>query len=287
MTIKKSKPSFFEVNKLMIGGHRGAAGVAPENTLVSFQRAFGDGADFVEIDLRESLEGELVIFHDEDLERTTNGKGEVRCWALKDLKTLDAGYHFTLDGGVTYPYRGQKIEISTMEEFFATFPGVKATVDIKQAGPSFIHKLVTTIKHSGREDLVLLGAEQDTVMQDIRRQIHEQAAKIATGFSYGEVYAFMHWIWKGQPGNFDPQGHALQIPCVYRDLKLITEQTLKVARELGVEMHAWTVNDIEEMGRLIRMGVGGILTDYPARLRDLQGQMQQVERRGTFRVLQV
>jgi len=271
----------------MIGGHRGAAGVVPENTLESFQRAFADGADFVEMDLRESLEGELVIFHDEGLERTTNGKGEVRRCALKDLKILDAGYYFTLDGGDTYPYRGQKIEIPTLEEFLATFPRAKVTVDIKQAGPSSIHKLVATIKRFGREELVLLGAVQDAVMQEIRWQIHEQDTTIATGLSYGEVDAFMHWVWKGQPGYFDPQGHALQIPCVYRDLKLITEQTLKVASDLGVEVHAWTINDTEEMDRLIRMGVGGIVTDHPARLRDLHGQMQKVNKRGTFRTLQV
>ena len=106
------KLSFFDEKKLMIGGHRGSAGVAPENTLVSFQRAFDDGADFVEMDLREGLEGEVLIIHDEDLERTTDGQGTVREWAFKHLKSLDAGHRFTLDGGISYPYRGQMITTS-------------------------------------------------------------------------------------------------------------------------------------------------------------------------------
>lgn len=279
------KLSFFNEKKLMIGGHRGSAGVAPENTLVSFQRAFDDGADFVEMDLREGREGEVLIIHDEDLERTTDGQGAVRDWAFKDLKSLDAGHRFTLDGGISYPYRGQKITIPTLEEFFSTFPGGKATLDVKEAGSPFIEKLVDTIKRFDREGLVLLGAAKCATMREIRGQLRDQDATIATGFSYKEADAFMRWLWAGKKGSLVPQGHALQVPCVYQDMKLITEQTLEAAAELNLEVHAWTVNDTQEMEELIRMGVGGIVTDYPARLKGIQEIIRLREEKGASRVL--
>ncbi len=267
------KLSFFETDKIMLGGHRGASGSTPENTLVSMERAFAEGADFVETDLRESQDGEILIFHDETLDRTTNGKGEVRHRPLNELKGLDAGYGFSSDGGMSFPYRGQRIEIPTLEEFFTSFPQAKVTLDVKEGRIPFIHNVIACIKRWNKADQVLLGAENDAVMGKIRRQIRDQNTIIATGFSYGEAEAFMQWVWGGRKETFVPQGHALQVPRVYNEMKLIQPETLDAARDLGVEVHAWTINDTHEMDQLIRMGVGGIVTDYPARLKDLMAKM--------------
>jgi glycerophosphoryl diester phosphodiesterase len=100
------KLSFFETDKIMLGGHRGASGSTPENTLVSMERAFAEGADFFDTDLRESQDGKILIFNDETLDRTTNGKGEVGHRPLNELKGLDADYGFSSDGGMSFPYRG-------------------------------------------------------------------------------------------------------------------------------------------------------------------------------------
>ncbi|MFQ5852155.1 MAG: glycerophosphodiester phosphodiesterase [Candidatus Binatia bacterium] len=264
---------FFTAEKPKVFGHRGAAGVAPENTLASFERALADGADFMELDLRESKDGELLIIHDATLERTTNGRGEIRKRELKELKSLDAGYWFTLDGGVTYCYRGQKIEIPTLEEFFSTFPQVRATIEIKQAGPGFVKKLVATVRRFGREDWVLLATEEDEVMREIRKEIRAHDLGLATGFSCGEVASFMHWVWEGRCGTFTPPGQALQIPCTYGARNLITEQTVRAAHDLGLEVHAWTINDAEEVKWLLSIGVDGIITDYPARVRELDARI--------------
>jgi len=82
-------------------------GVAPENTLVSCQRAFEDGAGFVELDVWGSRDGEVVIIHDATVQRTTNGRGRVSEHSLKELKALDAGYRFTPDGGRSFPFHAQ------------------------------------------------------------------------------------------------------------------------------------------------------------------------------------
>ena len=263
-----AKLSFFEPGKLMVGGHRGAAGSTPENTLLSMKRAFAEGADFIETDLRESQDGMIVIIHDETLDRTTDGKGVVKHLPLKELKSLDAGYGFSPDGGISFPFRGQKIEIPTLEEFFESFPHAKGTLDVKEGDPPFIHKLIACIARCHREAQVLLGAEDDATMGEIRRHARDQNLTMATGFSYGEAENFMQWVWSGRKKQYVPQGQALQIPRVYNDMQLITSESLEAARDLGIEVHAWTINDSEEMDQLIRMGVGGIVTDYPARLKD-------------------
>ncbi len=263
---------FFSDGGPRIIGHRGAAGIAPENTLVSFERALDEGAGFIEMDVRESKDGEILAIHDATLERTTNGHGEIRQWNLKELKSLDAGYRFTLDDGVTYPYRGQKIESPTLGEFFFSFPEVRTTIEIKQANPGFVEKLIATIRQHGREDWVLLATVEDEVMKKIRKEIRDHDLAIATGFSYGEVESFLRWVWGGRRGDFTPLGQALLIPCTYGDWTLITEQTVKTAHDLKLEVHAWTINDIGEMRRLLSLGVDGIVTDFPARLRDLDAE---------------
>ncbi|MFQ5903987.1 MAG: glycerophosphodiester phosphodiesterase [Candidatus Binatia bacterium] len=247
-------------------------GEAPENTLLSFQRALKDGATFVELDVWGTKEGEVVIIHDATLERTTDGRGQVRRRGLKEIKTLDAGYWFTADGGASYPYRGQKIEIPTLEDFFLTFTKARVIIEIKQARPAIVKKVMEIVRRLGREEQVLLATEKDQVMKDIRKELKENHLAIATGFSYGEVAAFLRWVTGGKKSDFAPPGQAFQIPCEYGGMTLVSEETLKAAHDLEVEMFVWTINDTEEMERLLRLGIDGIITDYPARLRDLVSQ---------------
>ncbi len=244
-------------------------GDAPENTLPSFQKALEDGAKLFELDVHGSKEDEVVIIHDATLARTTNGRGRVRTRHLKELKALDAGYWYTKDGGLTYPFRGQKIKISTLKEFFLAFPEAKAIIEIKQARPSIVRNVIAVVTLLGREKQVLLATEKDQIMREIRREIHKNGLAIATGFSYGEVAAFMNWLATGKEVAYAPPGQALQIPCEYAGMTLVSEQTLLAAHELGVEMFVWTVNEVEKMRRLLRLGVDGIITDHPARLRGL------------------
>ena len=260
---------FFYGDKPRIIGHRGAAGLAPENTLLSFQRAFEDGAKFLELDVQGSKDGEVVIIHDGSLDRTTNGRGRVNRHSLKDLRALDAGYWFTPDGGESYPYRGQNVTIPTLRKLFSTLPQAGAIVEIKQARPSIVNKVIETVRQAGNEDQVLLATENDQIMKEIRRELQTSELSIATGFSYGEVAAFMGWLAGGKTSDYLPSGQAFQIPCEYNGMTLVNELTLRAAHDLGLEMFVWTVNEREQMRRLLELGVDGIITDYPARLRDL------------------
>jgi glycerophosphoryl diester phosphodiesterase len=260
---------FFSAPKPRVIGHRGAAGVAPENTLVSIQRAFDDGAELVEIDLQGTKDGEVVVIHDDTLERTTNGEGKVNEHSLQELKALDAGCRFTPDGGASYPYRNRKIEIPTIDELFSILPRAKAIIEIKQSAPSIVKQVIESVRRSGREEQVLLATEKDEIMSEIRRELGENSLRIATGFSYGEVAAFIHWVATGKPGPLVTYGQALQIPCEYNGMTLVGAETVQAAHDLGIEMFVWTVNDPDEMKRLLGLGVDGIITDYPSRLDDV------------------
>jgi len=265
---RKDCPLFIGAKPRIIG-HRGARGKAPENTIPSFQRALEDGAQFLELDVHGTKAGDLVIIHDATLERTTNGRGQVKRQALKDLKALDAGHWFNSDGGASYPYRGQKISLPTLEEFFGALPKAKTIIEIKQERPPIVHMVIETVRRFGKDEQVLLATEKDVIMQNIRREIQENDLAIATGFSYGEVSAFMGWLARGKSGQYVPPGEALQIPCQYSGMTLVSEETVNAAHDMGVEMYVWTVNDTEEMERLLRLEVDGIITDYPDRLRDV------------------
>lgn len=260
---------FFQGAKPRIIGHRGAAGEAPENTLESFRRAFADGAVIVELDVHGSREGEVVIIHDPTLERTTNGRGAVSRKRIDEIKRLDAGYGFSRDEGATHPYRGKNMTVPTLEEFFSTFPQARAIVEIKQERPAIVQQVVALVKRLDKAGQILLATETDSIMGAIRREIKKERLPVATGFAYGEVKAFLTWLAGGITGSYVPPGQAFQIPSEYNGMTLVSRETVAAAHSLGLEIFVWTVNEVEEMERLLRLGVDGIITDYPARLRDL------------------
>ncbi len=113
-------------------GHRGASGLAPENTLQAFELALRDGADALELDVRLSRDGAPVVMHDATLDRTTSLAGAVRAQTLVDLRAADAGYRFTTDGGRTFPYRGTGVRIPTLGEVLWSFPRTPILLEIKE-----------------------------------------------------------------------------------------------------------------------------------------------------------
>jgi glycerophosphoryl diester phosphodiesterase len=260
---------FFSGPKPRIIGHRGAAGEAPENTLPSFLRALADGAGFVELDVRGTADGEAVIMHDETVDRTTDGCGAVDQVSLADLKQLDAGYRFTKDAGATYPYRGQRIEIPTLAEFFSFLPEARAIVEIKQSTPSIVERVIEAVRQAGKERDVLLATEEDRIMTEIRAELGKNDVPMATGFCYGEVAGFVTWLERGSAETYRPPGQAMQLPREFQGRTLVSAETVHAAHTIGVEMFVWTINGLDEMACLLSLGVDGIITDYPGRLRAL------------------
>lgn len=251
--------SFFALPRPRVFGHRGAAGLAPENTLPSFVLAAALGASYLELDVHSTRDGAVVVLHDPTLERTTNGSGAVADTTLDALQRLDAGYQFTHDGR-HFPYRGHGIQIPTLAAVLRACPAHRLNIEIKQATPPIVDAVLDILRACDAMDRCLLAAEHDEIMQAIRVAVGD---RVVTSMSTGDVVDFMNRYSEGRWEGYAPAGRALQIPVSFAGLDLITAATVAAAHHVGLEMHAWTINDPAEMKRLIDFGVDGIISDLP------------------------
>jgi len=265
---------FFAPPTPRLFGHRGAAGLAPENTIPSFALGLALGADVLELDVHGSRDGVVVVFHDATLERTTNGTGPLRTHTLYELQRLDAGYHFTRDGR-DYPYRGHGVRIPTLEAVLKQFPLAPCNIEIKQEDPLIVEEVVGIIRRFDAQHRVLLAAEHHAIMREIR--LH--AGDIATSFSAEEVADFINRLRGGNFAGYRPAGRALQIPPRFGDIELVTAESIAAAHRCGLEVHAWTINQRDEMEELLRLGVDGLMSDLPGLAHTVMAECASRERR--------
>jgi glycerophosphoryl diester phosphodiesterase len=249
---------FFNGPRPRVFGHRGAAGLAPENTLPSFALALALGADVLELDVHASRDGVIVVSHDPTLERTTNGTGALRDHTFHQLQQLDAGYRFSRDGH-DFPYRGQGVRIPPFETVLKQFPLAYCNLEIKQADPLIVEEVIAIIRRFDAQHRVLLAAEHDEIMRDVR--LH--AGDIATSFSAAEVADFIGRVHAGSLDGYQPVGRALQIPPRFGEIELVTADSVAAAHRCGLEVHVWTINQRDEMQRLLALGVDGLMSDLP------------------------
>jgi glycerophosphoryl diester phosphodiesterase len=242
--------------------HRGASGEAPENTMPAFERALEYGIHYLEMDCHATSDGEIVICHDELLDRMTDASGPVRTRSLAELQKLDAGYGFTPDGGESFPFRGKGVRIPRLVDVFASFPEAHINLEIKQADPPIAAEVLRLIRSAGASERVLLAAGEDEIMAEIRAL----GPGTATGSSLGETAAFFRAIRAQELGAFEPAGDALQIPPNFGTDPLVTGESVAAARQVGLAMHIWTINDPAEVRRLLAAGVDGVMSDFPGRL---------------------
>lgn len=242
----------------LVFGHRGAAGLAPENTLPSFALALALGADVLELDVHGTSDGVIVVHHDETLDRTTNGNGLIREHTFGQIEDLDAGFHFSRDGR-DFPYRGHGLWIPTLEEVLDAFPEVPLNIEVKQGDPAIAEEVVRILRAFEATDRVLLAAEKDPILAEVRRV----GDGIPTGFAAGEVVDFVNRVSTGDFAGYAPLGTALQIPPRFGDIELVTRESVAAARAHGLEIHVWTINQRDEMDALLALGIDGIMSDLP------------------------
>jgi glycerophosphoryl diester phosphodiesterase len=255
---------FFDVPVPTVIGHRGASGELPENTIASFGYAVADGVAILETDVHITRDGALVLFHDDLLERTTNGSGRIADHTLAELRQLDAGHRFSPANDGTFPFRGKGLGIPTLDEALLTFPTLRWNVEIKEHIPALIEETVALVRRLGREDRVLLAAAEDPVMHDLRAHLRKTGVATAVGASAGDVGAFIQSAIAGTPPPPGPM--ALQVPPGFASRPLVTRAFVEHAHRHGLVVHVWTINDPAEMHRLLDLGVDGIMSDFPARV---------------------
>ncbi len=249
----------FAADRPLLFAHRGGADLWPENTLFAFERAAAMGADVLELDVRLTADGELVVMHDASVDRTTNGKGKVRDMTLAELKQLDAGYRFTPDDGATYPYRGQGIAIPTLAEVFRAFPSHIINIEIKDYVPEAVERLVELIEANQAENRVIVSSFDDETMKYFRRL----APHVANAAAPGEIRIFYIFSRLRLTRFHRPLSDAYQIPVERDGIRLDTKTFIDAAHSKNQKVHYWTIDDPEEMRRLLSLGADGVMTDRP------------------------
>jgi len=242
--------------------HRGGAGIAPENTLVAFRKSVELGVDFLELDIHASKDGELIVIHDESIDRTTNGNGLVSSKTRDELQKLDAGYTWTNDDGKTFPYRGKGVKLSILREVFQTFPEIRINIEAKHSEPSPATPLCDLIREFKRTDKVIVASTVSSFLAEFRRECQG----VATSASPAEAIGFFVRYKVGLSDNYSPEMQVLQTIPKFRAFQIVSANYIKAAHERNLQVHVWTINKKEDMQNLIEIGVDGIMTDYPDRL---------------------
>ncbi|MFB6345513.1 MAG: glycerophosphodiester phosphodiesterase [bacterium] len=252
-------------------GHRGAAGVAPENTLPAFEHAVDVGVDAVEFDLQCTRDGVLVVIHDSKVNRVTDAEGAIEDLTYDDIKQLDAGYNFRPEGQEEHPYRGQGVRIPRLEEVLDVTEDVPMIVEAKsqRAGKRLGEWLRKTQRGSRARSRMIVGAFSNETLKPAREEAHWSCA------SQDDLrwYVLSHKIGFGR--YFAPEDpNALMLPPYYQDfLPILTPSFVDRANRDGFGVYAWTINEAERMRNLYEIGVDGILSDYPKRLKRVYESM--------------
>lgn len=222
---------------MLIIGHRGAMGHAPENTLQSVQIALDIGVDWIEIDVY-AVENDIVVIHDDTLDRTTNGHGAVMDHSLASLRRLDAG-------------KGQQIPL--LNEVVDLIDA-KAGLNIELKGPGtaapVINYLNDLLPPHWTPDQILLSSFDHTELQ--------QAKRLNPVFNRAPLY------WTGEI-DYDFVMGNLEAVCVNPSLQMVTQEMVDEAHSNGLAVLVYTVNEKADIERMRKMGVDGIFTNFPDR----------------------
>jgi glycerophosphoryl diester phosphodiesterase len=255
--------------------HRGGAGLWPENTLEAFRGALELGCSHLETDLRMTRDGEIVVMHDARVDRTTDGTGDVAAHTLAQLKRLDAGYRFSPDG-TSFPFRGRGLTVPTFAELCAATPAARYNVEIKERSSFDLPRaLVAFIERHALSERIVVAAEHHELVRDFRRL---SGRRIATSASRRECLKFWFASRLGLTAFLRLPYQALQIPVRVGKATLVTPGLLDAAHREGLAVHVWTIDDPVEMTRLLDLGVDGLMSDHPDRLRAVVLERSCLER---------
>lgn len=228
-----------------IFAHRGASGYAPENTLEAFSLAMEQGAEGIELDVQLTKDGEVVVIHDETIDRTGSGKGDVREYTLEELKKLSFHNHMEAYKGVKIPTLKEVLELVKPGE-------MEVNIELKTGiywYPGIEEKTIQVVKEAGMENRVIYSSFNHYSIQ----KVLENQADAETAYLYSDVILDVDKYAK-------KTGIGGLHPAVYH-LKMA--EFLKEYKESGLKVRVWTVNKEEDMRSFIEADLEAIITNYP------------------------
>jgi glycerophosphoryl diester phosphodiesterase len=236
----------------IVVAHRGASGQAPENTMEAFRLAVELGADALETDVHLSADGQVVLIHDDTLDRTTDRAGRVAELTQAQIRAADAGYRFERDGA--FPFRGRGVSVPTLEQLLDWLPeqvGLVVEIKAREATDRTVELLQRHALH-GTPRLQLISFDEAAI-----ERVRELDPAIPTGYLLvpGDNIerALEYAVHRGHVAVHPWEG----------DLGLNPLPILQQAHAYGLRIGCYVVNDASRMQELAALGVWGFVTDHP------------------------
>jgi len=245
---------YLSANGPLAIAHRGGALEGAENSREAFAHAASLGYRYLETDVHLTADDVVVVFHDSHLDRVSSASGAIRSWTWADLQTVEL-----IGGG----------SMLTLDEMLTEFPECKINIDAKS--DEVVHPLLDVLDDHDAYERVCIGSFSDQRLADITKRKGDHAC-ISIG-----PRGMLRFMLKSRGLPIEvPPVNALQLPPKLYGVPVITRRLVDSAHEMGLMVHAWTIDDEQEMDDLLDLGVDGIMTDSPTLLRSV------FERRGLW-----
>jgi glycerophosphoryl diester phosphodiesterase len=237
---------------VMIMAHRGSSSVAPENTMAAFRKAIEDGADWIELDVQETANGEVVVLHDSDFMKLANRDLKIWDAALDDLKDIDIGSWFAPE------FEDQRVP--TLADVLEECKGkIRVNIELKYYGHD------QRLEQRVAEVVEAHGMAADVMVMSLKMQGVEKMKSIRPDWKVGLLMS----VYAGKLSELDADFLAVNASFAHRSL-------IRAAHADGKEVYVWTVNDAPTMSAMISRGVDGLLSDKPALARSVLEQRSQM-----------
>lgn len=221
----------------LVYAHRGGAALRPENTIAAFDHGLSCGADGLEFDVHLSRDGVVVIHHDDTLDRTTRGHGRVADHTAAELAALD---------------------VPALAEVLARYPGIPLIIELKVESGELARRVINLLRSAGAVDRTALGCFYYGPLNTAR----EYEPSIRTGASREETRWALYRSWVGWPLGTTPY-RELQVPERFGLTKIVSPRFIAHAHKWRLPVKVWTVNEPDDMRRLLAWGVDALITDRP------------------------
>lgn len=245
----------------LVFAHRGGAALRPENTMVAFDHGLSLGADGVELDVHLSRDGVVVVHHDDTLDRTTDARGPLAALSADELARVDAGYSFTPGSSAAapaYPFRGQHIGVPRLRAVLERYTNARIIIELKTPEAELARRTIDDIRAAGALDRVVLGSFHGPALEEARRY----APGIRTGAASEETRWALY-----RSRVYWPLGRTryreFQVPERSGSTVIVTPRFIAHAHRAGLPVRVWTVNDRDNMVRLLGWGADSVISDRP------------------------
>lgn len=250
-------PFFRRAGPPRVIAHRGGCSLGPENTIAAFDRGLAAGADGLEMDVRLSADGVVVVCHDPTLDRTTDRTGPVSALTAAELARVDAGYHFT-DADGRHPFRGQGAGIPTLRAILDRYRDAAMIVEMKPDTEEMARAVVAEVRRAGAMDRVCAAGYGPRSLTAVRRALPQMSSSA----SRIEVRMALYRSWLAWPVSRPDYG-GYQVPERVGRLRVVSPRFIRHAHQAGLEVQVWTVDDADDARRLLGWGADALISNRP------------------------